>query len=184
MLNQIWFIFIWYNWLDKAFFIFHDSINVLILMASLNRYPVIAWRLWCQEVWLRRRQPQNFHLSTFNHSWPEKGSIGVVRSRHQPSRGSRGLWNMTNAIKTLVSKKKKRFIEDGFNLDLTYIIPGSDGRWRIWFNIGFQYNISFLGRIIAMGYPSENVESIYRNSMEDVRRLLEEKHKVTRTWQG
>lgn len=63
---------------------------------------------------------------------------------------------MTNAIKTLVSKKKKRFIEDGFNLDLTYIIPG---------------------RIIAMGYPSENVESIYRNSMEDVRRLLEEKHK-------
>ena len=46
------------------------------------------------------------------------------------------------------------------------------------------YNISFLGRIIAMGYPSENVESIYRNSMEDVRRLLEEKHKVKRTWQG
>lgn len=46
------------------------------------------------------------------------------------------------------------------------------------------YNKSFLGRIIAMGYPSENVESIYRNSMEDVRRLLEEKHKVTRTWQG
>ena len=35
MLNQIWFIFIWFNWLDKAFFIFHDSINVLILMASL-----------------------------------------------------------------------------------------------------------------------------------------------------
>ena len=29
-----------------------------------------------------------------------------------------------------------------------------------------------------MGYPSENVESIYRNALDDVRRLLEEKHKV------
>jgi len=62
---------------------------------------------------------------------------------------------MTNSIKTLVSKKKRRFIEDGYNLDLTYIS----------------------GRVIAMGYPSENVESLYRNKLEDVRNLLEQKHK-------
>lgn len=55
-----------------------------------------------------------------------------------------------------MSKKKRRFIEDGYNLDLTYIVPD---------------------RVIAMGYPSENVESIYRNALDDVRRLLEEKHK-------
>jgi len=62
---------------------------------------------------------------------------------------------MASAIKTIVSKKKRRYIDDGFNLDLTYI---SD-------------------RVIAMGFPSENMESIYRNSMEEVRRLLEQKHK-------
>ena len=28
---------------------------------------------------------------------------------------------MTTALKTLVSKKKHRFIKDGYNLDLTYI---------------------------------------------------------------
>ena len=31
-----------------------------------------------------------------------------------------------------------------------------------------------------MGYPSENVESIWRNPLEEVQRLLEEKHKVRR----
>jgi len=62
---------------------------------------------------------------------------------------------MANSIKTLVSKKKRRFIEDGYNLDLTYI---SD-------------------KVIAMGYPSENLESMYRNKLEDVRNLLEQKHK-------
>lgn len=61
----------------------------------------------------------------------------------------------TNALKSLVSKKKIRYKKDGFNLDLTYIND----------------------RVIAMGFPSENVESIYRNSLDEVRKLLEEKHK-------
>jgi len=62
---------------------------------------------------------------------------------------------MANALKTLVSKKKIRYKENGFDLDLTYIND----------------------RIIAMGFPSENVESIYRNSLDDVKSLLESKHK-------
>lgn len=61
---------------------------------------------------------------------------------------------MASALKAIVSKKKKRFIKDGFNLDLSYINE----------------------RIIAMGFPAENVESLYRNSLDDVKRFLEEKH--------
>ncbi len=31
------------------------------------------------------------------------------------------IFNMSNAIRGLVSKKKKRFQQDGYDLDLTYI---------------------------------------------------------------
>jgi hypothetical protein len=57
-------------------------------------------------------------------------------------------------VKQLVSKKKKRFQQDGFDLDLTYITP----------------------RLIAMGFPSENYEAMYRNRAEDVKLFFETRH--------
>lgn len=60
----------------------------------------------------------------------------------------------TTVIRRLVSKKKKRFEWGDFDLDLSYITD----------------------RIIAMGYPSENFESLYRNKMSDVQHFLDELH--------
>uniref|UniRef100_A0A2M4A9L4 Putative clathrin coat dissociation kinase gak/pten/auxilin n=1 Tax=Anopheles triannulatus TaxID=58253 RepID=A0A2M4A9L4_9DIPT len=62
--------------------------------------------------------------------------------------------NPPNLLREMVSGQRKRFIEDGYNLDLSYIGE----------------------RIIAMGYPADNVEAIYRNKREDVVRFLKEKH--------
>lgn len=54
---------------------------------------------------------------------------------------------MAFAIRGLVSKKKKRYKKDGFDLDLSYITP----------------------RLIAMGFPSLGSEGLYRNPMKEVK---------------
>jgi phosphatidylinositol-3,4,5-trisphosphate 3-phosphatase/dual-specificity protein phosphatase PTEN len=50
--------------------------------------------------------------------------------------------------------KKKRLIEEGYNLDLTYITRN----------------------IIAMGYPAQGIEGKYRNPIEKVNSYLLKKH--------
>ncbi|KAH0785768.1 phosphatidylinositol 3,4,5-trisphosphate 3-phosphatase [Histomonas meleagridis] len=59
-----------------------------------------------------------------------------------------------NWVRGQVSKKKRRLKEGHFDLDLSYIND----------------------RIIAMGYPAQGFESLYRNSFNDVKEFLDEKH--------
>lgn len=56
----------------------------------------------------------------------------------------------------LISKhqRKARFIDESFDLDLTYITD----------------------RIIAMSFPATGIEATYRNKLEDVAAMLKEKH--------
>lgn len=57
---------------------------------------------------------------------------------------------MVESLRKLVSGNRRRFHDDEFSLDLTYIIPN---------------------RIIAMSYPASGFESLYRNSIDKVSRL-------------
>jgi phosphatidylinositol-3,4,5-trisphosphate 3-phosphatase/dual-specificity protein phosphatase PTEN len=60
-----------------------------------------------------------------------------------------------NYLRTIVSGKKKRFIDEKYNLDLSYITS----------------------RIIAMAFPASGIEKIYRNSIDSVSKFLKERHK-------
>ena len=62
--------------------------------------------------------------------------------------------NRSSVVKSLVSKKKNRFCYDGFDLDLSYITE----------------------KIIAMGFPSLNLEGLYRNPLDEVQKFLNTRH--------
>lgn len=58
-------------------------------------------------------------------------------------------------LRVIVSQNRRRYQQEGFDLDLTYITD----------------------RIIAMGYPADSSEMLYRNSMLETQKFLEHNHR-------
>jgi hypothetical protein len=92
---------------------------------------------------------------------PERGRAvsAAAAPSGAPAAGSAraGLGGMERALKVargLVSKKKKRFQLGGYDLDLTYVTD----------------------RLLAMGFPSEGAEGLYRNPLHEVQRFFAERH--------
>jgi hypothetical protein len=78
---------------------------------------------------------------------------GTLSSHNIPSSDvTRACCGLT--ARSLVSRKKLRFVDDGVDLDLSYI---SD-------------------RLIAMGFPSSGLEACYRNPLNEVRSFLDLRH--------
>jgi len=62
---------------------------------------------------------------------------------------------MSSILRNAVSKQKRRYQKNGYDLDLAYITD----------------------KVIAMGFPSEKVEGVYRNPMKEVQKFLDHYHK-------
>lgn len=84
---------------------------------------------------------------------PLQKQRAVARSAGDVSSGTIGL-NITSYVRKKVSQQKRRFTEGGFDLDLCYITDN----------------------LIAMGFPSQGMEGMYRNPIDHVQRFFSIRH--------
>jgi hypothetical protein len=96
---------------------------------------------------------------------PEKGAEPIEVTSGQS-------FSLFALVRGAVSKKKRRFRRDGFDLDLAYITP------RI-IAVGLLFSpfppvpsvrlrlTCIAACVVQMGFPSESFEGVYRNKMSD-----------------
>eukprot|EP00118_Oscarella_pearsei_P017975 m.181384 g.181384 ORF g.181384 m.181384 type:complete len:1048 (+) comp39270_c0_seq3:476-3619(+) len=77
--------------------------------------------------------------------------LTAVGTRAPEPKNPRGI---RSHLRHIIAKGRGRYIDNTFDLDLTYITE----------------------RIIAMSFPASGLESTYRNNLEDVAKMLKQKH--------
>jgi hypothetical protein len=71
-----------------------------------------------------------------------------------------------NRMRKIVSKKKRRYQQDGFDLDLSCnILEKLDSHYTLMVLL-----LDIRPNVIAMGYPADSYEGVYRNNIGDVSR--------------
>ena len=78
----------------------------------------------------------------------------VLQCLHMLLRFTSITLTLTSSARRMVSTNKTRYTQHGFDLDLSYITP----------------------RVIAMGLPSQHLEGLYRNPIEQVQRFFLSMH--------
>lgn len=89
--------------------------------------------------------------SMFHTLWTQQPEDECMKQLIQSHSSTGTLSKLLTRIRTLVSLKKIRYMDEGFNLDLASITPN----------------------IVAMGFPSTGSQALMRNPMEDVIRYFE-----------
>jgi phosphatidylinositol-3,4,5-trisphosphate 3-phosphatase/dual-specificity protein phosphatase PTEN len=109
-----------------------------------------------------RSEERDRWLEHFHFAFKENARLNEVMVQddeekilQQQLRGAGFMEKFRLMLRNAVSLKKQRFVKDGIDLDLAYILPS----------------------VIAMGYPAEGKESLFRNPMEQVVWFFEKYHK-------
>ena len=80
-------------------------------------------------------------------------------------------------IRTAVSQKRKRYVDDTFNLDLTYLTVIQASHATALLSHERDEAVAHrCTRLIAMGYPASGRNIVYRNRYDDVKRFLDTHH--------
>lgn len=89
---------------------------------------------------------------------------------------------MSSKLKCMVSKNRKRFQQDGYDLDLTcksFFLCFVSGKMEIQIMmmlVHILFSDILDKKLCAMGYPGEKIEGLYRNNIEEVVKFFEDKH--------
>jgi protein-tyrosine phosphatase len=94
------------------------------------------------------KKTRSYRIVNYNTFW-DSLCMNYLEEEHKVKKVKKSV-NKAWCLKRLVSKKKRRFENEQFDLDMAYVTQ----------------------RVIAMGYPATGMEGIYRNSIEDVTRFF------------